>query len=324
VPAPPPPPPNPPLQPRLQQLPAPEAMNQDLNAQLASSSTQEADEEAEVASVKRIPAVTLQLWETLLKPRGFEINGGKLVRSPTKSQADVGEGQMSPLVAKTKGKGKERDEGGIGSVISSFKRVDSFAPPPVTTAAPRQPFRRIASIIEPEDNPKPSRSPSPSRSNPRKNVASSSKTGAVTGSSNLLFSGLKFKTLGEAKCQNVKTEIEGCGGRMVNGDEEADVDFIVVRLVRYARYPFSIPTILIVIRSGSKIYRDEADEHERPKYRTECWLERCMFEERICLPDEHVSFTPLTIDTPVPGKFSKLTLSCYLPADDLLGGFVRC
>jgi DNA replication regulator DPB11 len=54
--------------------------------------------------------------------------------------------------------------------------------------------------------------------------------------------------------------------------------------------------------SGSKLYRDEPDERERSKYRTECWLERCMFEERICSPAEHVSFTPLTIETPVPGK----------------------
>jgi hypothetical protein len=45
--------------------------------------------------------------------------------------------------------------------------------------------------------------------------------------------------LGEAKCQNVKTEIEGCGGRMLSEDEEVGADFIVVRLVRYARGPFA-------------------------------------------------------------------------------------
>jgi hypothetical protein len=27
-----------------------------------------------------------------------------------------------------------------------------------------------------------------------------------------------------------------------------------------------------------------------------------MFEERVCLPEENVSFTPLKIQTPVPGK----------------------
>jgi DNA replication regulator DPB11 len=206
----------------------------------------EADEE-EVASVKRVPAVTLQLWETLLKPRGFEINVGKLIRSPTKSQAggraDRGDVEMSPLHAKTKSsKGKEREREGDAneSVISSFRRVNSFAPPAVVMSAPRQPFRRIASIIEPNSKPK-SGSPSRSRSGSvhQDNTAGPSKTAGITtvGSSNVLFSGLKFRALGEARCANVKTEIEGCGGRMVSQEEEAeggeDVDFIVVRLVRY-------------------------------------------------------------------------------------------
>ena len=31
-------------------------------------------------------------------------------------------------------------------------------------------------------------------------------------------------------------------------------------------------------------------------------MERCIFEERICLPEEHVSFTPLKIQMPVPGE----------------------
>jgi len=168
VPASAPPPPPLPLRSVLQQVPSAEAMNQDPNPQLPSNGP---DEETEVASVKRVPAVTLQLWETLLKPRGFKIDGGKLVRSPTKSQAGAGadEGQMLPLAPKTKGKGKD---------------------------------------------------------------------------SKLLFSGLKFKALGEAKCQNVKTEIEGCGGQMISEAEEADehVDFVVVRLVRYAmNFPFLFP-----------------------------------------------------------------------------------
>lgn len=53
--------------------------------------------------------------------------------------------------------------------------------------------------------------------------------------------------------------------------------------------------------SGSKLFRDELDPHERAKYRTECWLERCIFEERICSPDEHVSFAPIPVPTPVDG-----------------------
>jgi DNA replication regulator DPB11 len=203
------------------------------------------EEEDEVASVKRIPAVTLQLWETLLKPRGFEINGGKLIRSPTKSQAGVGavdrDVEMSPLAAKTKnakGKERERDVDGNASVISSFRRLNSFAPPAVVTSAPRQPFRRISSIIEPEPNPSAGASKSQTRSQsrpaPHDNAAGPSKTTTDRAVFlKLLFSGLKFRALGEAKCPNVRTEIEGCGGRMVSEvEEDVDVDFVIVRLVR--------------------------------------------------------------------------------------------
>jgi len=49
---------------------------------------------------------------------------------------------------------------------------------------------------------------------------------------------------------------------------EVDVDYFIVRLV-----------------SRSKLYREEQDQSLRAKFRTECWLERCIFEERLC-PDE--------------------------------------
>jgi hypothetical protein len=55
-------------------------------------------------------------------------------------------------------------------------------------------------------------------------------------------------------------------------------------------------------QSGSKFYRDEEDQAARAKYRTECWLEQCMFDERLCSPDEQVTFLPLVVQTPVPGK----------------------
>lgn len=44
----------------------------------------------------------------------------------------------------------------------------------------------------------------------------------------------------------------------------------------------------------------------RSKYRTECWLERCIFEDKVCPPDADISFTPLAIETPIPGKCQPL------------------
>lgn len=55
--------------------------------------------------------------------------------------------------------------------------------------------------------------------------------------------------------------------------------------------------------SGGTFYREEPDEYFRAKYRTECWFERCQFEERICEPEEHIVFKPLTIKTPALGKY---------------------
>lgn len=59
----------------------------------------------------------------------------------------------------------------------------------------------------------------------------------------------------------------------------------------------------MTVISGSKFYRDELDAIERAKYRTECWLEHSVFLERICAPEDNVSFIPLGIPTPIPGVF---------------------
>lgn len=58
-------------------------------------------------------------------------------------------------------------------------------------------------------------------------------------------------------------------------------------------------------------WREEYDEKERAKYRTECWVERCIFEERMCAPNEHVTFTPLKINTPVEGELPLLLVNAY-------------
>lgn len=61
--------------------------------------------------------------------------------------------------------------------------------------------------------------------------------------------------------------------------------------------------VLTCYSSGSKFYRDEDSAVEKAKYRTECWLERCNYEERVCDPEEHVAFRPLGVHTPVRGQF---------------------
>ncbi|KII84392.1 hypothetical protein PLICRDRAFT_179634 [Plicaturopsis crispa FD-325 SS-3] len=221
------------------------------------------DLEEEIVSAKRAPDVRLQIWGGLLKTRGFEVADGRLIRSPSKSK----KANARPPHSESPPPSPPRADEGEG-MLSSFRRVNSFAPAP---EAPRRLFQRAPTVSAIQENVAgPSRAPSFAP--------------APEPSSSGLFSGLKFRALGEAKGPNVREAVEGCGGHMVS-DEDADeiVDFIVVRLV-----------------SGSKFYREEGDEDERRKYRTECWLERCMFEERVCAPDEHVCFVPLDINAPIP------------------------
>ncbi|KAG8693261.1 hypothetical protein FRC08_009230, partial [Ceratobasidium sp. 394] len=37
------------------------------------------------------------------------------------------------------------------------------------------------------------------------------------------------------------------------------------------------------------------------KFRTDCWVEHCIFEDRLCLPEENITYCPLKIQLPVPG-----------------------
>ncbi|TEB31512.1 hypothetical protein FA13DRAFT_1663343, partial [Coprinellus micaceus] len=95
------------------------------------------------------------------------------------------------------------------------------------------------------------------------------------------FSGMRFALLDEAYTPAVVAAIEENGGSVVLGD---GADIYVVRL-----------------SSASRRYISEENEHVRGKFRTECWLEQCIHEERVLAVDDHVSYRPLGISLPVPG-----------------------
>ncbi|KAG6878077.1 hypothetical protein C0992_008613 [Termitomyces sp. T32_za158] len=235
------------------------------------------ESEDELANVKRLPEATLQLWSSLLGRRGYEISNGGLVRSPSKVPRLSMPRPPSPL---PEGRQKER------SVISRFRRANSFAPArPEAASSSRQPFRRTRTIPIMDTAANGGSfmaSARPMRDGGVNGETSTSVVGSARATG--IFSGLKFSALGEAKSPSVRAAIEENGGRMLFGLEDEDVDYIVVRLV-----------------SGSKLYMQEADETLRGKYRTECWLERCVFQERVCPPEDHITFFPLSIATPVPG-----------------------
>ncbi|KAI0327027.1 hypothetical protein GY45DRAFT_1257833 [Cubamyces sp. BRFM 1775] len=292
----------------------------------AGPSSHSHEDDEEIASVKRVPAATLRLWQSILKPRGFEVQDGRLVRSPSKSQSRQDTSyrrEPSPssrALRRGSLKAGDGEPNAPASAISSFRRARSFAPAAkdVSTPLSRQPFKRAPTITEgamvgrnssmsflgrsigslqgaggiSSDIPFASTSamagPSTSREGSAvpDGIAIGSAGAGVSQGARALFKGKRLRALGEARCANVRRAVEECGGSWIGVDDDDDsADYIVVRLV-----------------SGSAIFRQEGDETERAKYRTECWLERCIFEERICAPEEHIAFVPLAVEAPIPGS----------------------
>ena len=64
--------------------------------------------------------------------------------------------------------------------------------------------------------------------------------------------------------------------------------------------------------SGAELMKQEAPEDEHHKFRTECWVERCIFESRICEVDENVTFRPLSVPTPLAGTVTGVGCPIWL------------
>ncbi|KAK0467367.1 uncharacterized protein EV420DRAFT_1474679 [Desarmillaria tabescens] len=141
------------------------------------------DDEEEPASINRVPAVTVKVWQSLLQHRGYEVSSeGRLVRSPMKSQP-------------TKQLLEDRPSSPTGeSIITKFRRANSFAPP--KQGSGETPFAR--------SNSEPVAGPS--------SIATTS----------TLFTGIKFCALGEAKSASVKDAIERSGGSLTSEEDDAD------------------------------------------------------------------------------------------------------
>ena len=226
------------------------------------------EEEEEPASIQRVPAVQLQLWASLLKTRGFEIDNehGRLMRSPTKSKsrAECREVESEDEDASVKAGGSKSFLGSAG-----FRRANSFA------TSSTKPLRRILSsrkatpapeadddegvlkltlqmdVDTPGAGPSRLRSAGPSSLANVVNVEMDPPPQAVhpapdhKTSSPSVFGGRKFLLLGEADSRGVREAIEGNGGLFVDGRDvwneqyEAEVDFVVVRLAKWV-----FPTVL--------------------------------------------------------------------------------
>lgn len=227
--------------------------------------------------------MTLHLWSSLLKVRGYEVQDGRLLLSPTKGKLAKELPRDDPTPSKPN-----------GSILSTFCRVKSFVQPEAKDASlstARQPFRRAATTqaLTMRSTPISAQVNQILGAGGPSTQHTNTQVDQPDDHPSTLFLGKCFRALGEAKSPSVRDAILRQGGVFVSDADVDDdiVDYIVVRLV-----------------SGSKLFRDEPDEALRPKYRTECWLERCIFEDRICEPEEHVTFLPLDVSLPIAGKLS--------------------
>ncbi|KAK7046773.1 hypothetical protein R3P38DRAFT_3346388 [Favolaschia claudopus] len=243
-----------------------------------------ADDDEEWAPIQRLPSTTLQLWGSLLKTRGYQVAGNAVMLSPEKARQMVAQ-------SRTQESTPEPDAPvGASGILSTFRRANSFAVIPRSTAAAaressagpsRLPFGRAGST----------RNLDGQRDTPPPPLSGGNKSGLKDeDAAASAFTGLRFLLRGDADALSVRNALESAGGMAVsNGDT---TDYIIVRL-----------------NSGSALYLAEPSAAVRAQYRTECWLERCLLVDRICPADEHPSFVPLSIDPlPIPSA-DKLLLS---------------
>jgi hypothetical protein len=121
-----------------------------------------------------------------------------------------------------------------------------------------------------------------------------------------IFTGKRVRTIGEANCAALRQEMERAGAVLIDGTG-AKVDFYVVRLAGCAQLcllALASVFLLTAACSGAELVEKEVPEEEHHKARTECWVEWCIFESRICEVDENVTFRPLRVSTPLAGTAS--------------------
>ena len=194
--------------------------------------------EDEKAFANVLPDATLLLWSKLLERRGYQITDGEVILSPSKAGVPPLNAKKSEMPSRLSSSHHHAN----GSVIASLSRV----PPVVQAKDPgtsRQlPFRRSSSsatgagavssssevaAVRPllEKHPAITETVREAEASPSRSGPAPSKTGSM------IFAGRVLRALGEAKCPNVRRAIDELGGRM-STDQDEDVDFIIVRLVR--------------------------------------------------------------------------------------------
>ena len=196
-----------------------------------------ADAEEE-ASIKRLPGATDQLWQGVLKNRGFELKNGTIA----KNAASVPDVESSTQASnKQKTERTEKSSAAQSSLSTAFQRSKSFAAnqeASTSSGAAKHALQRVHSVpaitLSDPSSSKQTISDAPPVSN------SSGNESQIPEGERNLFVGLKFRVLGEANCEPVKHAINARGGLVVLESERV-VDYIIVRLARFVQFNFHHP-----------------------------------------------------------------------------------
>ncbi|KAG7088076.1 hypothetical protein E1B28_012107 [Marasmius oreades] len=272
------------------------------------------DDDEEPASIQRVPAIQLRIWESLLKHRGFKIDveQGRLIRSPTKSQTQRTCPEENDI-------GEERPARAGGTLnprasflaSAGFRRANSFTVPANKSVRRILSTRKVLAVPEAADDdmeannvqmaidtpgagpsvPRSDRASSLNACDADMNDPSQRPNAEAPDPTPGIFSGKRFLLLGEADSLSVRDAVKNSGGSFVEGDDTWD-----------ERYEHSVDFVIVRLASGSSLFcglPSSASASYRSKFRTECWLESCIFQERVCEPSQHVSFTPVGIPCPI-------------------------
>jgi hypothetical protein len=168
----------------------------------------------------------------MLQGRGFSVQSGKLVRSPTKSREQT-RNMSNVLDTPTKAAVKDTGLGRIQAIgdtmeqqhsaLVSLRRARGSATLAKGTTS-RQPEEiAVAELL------------STSCNEGRSGAGGLSNNGLEQPKhrGDNFFSGLKFRLVAEARTPVVKAALEEAGGTVVAESSDTPVDFVIVRLVRY-------------------------------------------------------------------------------------------
>ncbi|KAH7108395.1 hypothetical protein BKA62DRAFT_824589 [Auriculariales sp. MPI-PUGE-AT-0066] len=176
--------------------------------------------------------------------------------------------EPSPTVASV-----DVSHGTVISRVSSAKAAALHRAPETNQPArlPRQPFSRVSSAVA-----------GPSRLLPERTASIGTVTSAT---SNRIFAGTRVYAWGAARCNELRKPLTDKGAVWLAEDDDiASADFVLVRLAESA-----------------KLWQKNRSEQVRSRMRTECWVEKCLHDERVCAADEHDTFTPLQVNVPLAG-----------------------